>query len=168
MLVSHLPLGESGHLRGQIEASMALFLRVLPVVSVTVASGASLVACTWLLVKLSSGTAGFRNRLFPTQLRWLAFVDMCFSLSTLTFSLTDVLVSSVSSEVYDVVCTGTTVSIHFFRYLSLWIEMHLAVSFALQSFKMRRVTLMYRCLPCVVCSRPRVHFDLCLLLPLGL
>ena len=40
-------------------------------------------ACAWLLVKLHSDAAGFRNRLFPTQLRYLAFADLCFVLCTL-------------------------------------------------------------------------------------
>ena len=35
---------------------MALFVHVFFLVCTMVASGASLVACTWLLVKLSSGT----------------------------------------------------------------------------------------------------------------
>ena len=135
------PLCEADHSCGM--ASMALSLRWRLVDGIkTVATGVSLVACTWLLVKLSSDTSSFRSRLFPTQLRWLAVVDIFFALSSLP-------VPGLSTEAHDVYCQWGQVLFNLFRHLSLWIEIHIALSFALLSFKMRCATLMYRCLPCV-------------------
>ena len=128
---------------------MALFLHVLVVVSKMVASGASFVACTWLLVELSSETASFRSLLFPTQLRWLAVVDIFFALSTFPSGLATSAVTVLSPEALDVYCQWGQVLFNLFRHLSLWMEIHVAVSFALQSLKIRCATPMYRCLPCV-------------------
>lgn len=106
-------------------------------------------ACAWLLVKLHSDAAGFRNRLFPTQLRYLAFADLCFVLCMLPVVLTEWNVLGFSAEVLAGVCKWNKILLTFWRHVSLWIEVHLAVSFVFQSMRMQCPRFMYVGLPVV-------------------
>ena len=130
------------------ETSMDNWLDELLLMIRVIACCASFAACASLLIMLSRGAAGIRNRLFPTQLRCLATVDMFFVLSAAPFLMSDAH-PNFSPEAMDVICRWTNVFFTLFRHLSQWMEMHIAVSFALQSFKVRSLTFMYRGLPCV-------------------
>lgn len=74
------------------------------------------------------------KRLFLRQLRGLSFADLFFVLSSLPL----IVVSHPlwnSANTPSGVCTWIVMLATFFRHLSLWIEMHIAVSSLLQAFK---------------------------------
>lgn len=99
-----------------------------------VAGGCSLVGCTWLLVRLCRVNAGVQKRLFPTQLRFLAAVDICFVLSLVPFVMVDGQMLGSTENTLTPICKWSMPGLNFFRNASLLIEMHIAVSVLLGAF----------------------------------
>jgi len=105
-------------------------------------------------VMLFSQAMLLRNRLFPLQMRYLAIADLGFVLFAMPVVLTEWDVLHVSNETFEVVCKWDKMVMSFWRHLSLWIEMHIAVSFVCETSRIRRSLFMYHslpylCLPCL-------------------
>jgi len=104
-------------------------------ICVLTAASLSFLACAWLLVNLCRLPSSVRNRLFPKQMRYLAMVDLFFVVSVLPVMLQEEHVLDLSKDRQAAICTYDMVLLNFFRHVSLWIEMHIAISFLLQSVK---------------------------------
>jgi len=93
--------------------------------------------CLWLIVHLCRAPVGVRERLFPKQLLYLALADVLFVVSDVPQILTDERLVDVPPEFQAVFCTYNSLMFPFFRHVSLWIEMHIAVTFVLRSSKVQ-------------------------------
>lgn len=107
-------------------------------------------ACLWLIVRLCRAPVGVRQRLFPRQIWYLALTDLLFVLSELPVIVVEEF--ELPPQMSASVCLHTTPVFKFFRHVGLWIEIHIAVSILLNSFKVRaqgplRGSLRFVCLP---------------------
>uniref|UniRef100_A0A7S1A6R6 G-protein coupled receptors family 1 profile domain-containing protein n=1 Tax=Noctiluca scintillans TaxID=2966 RepID=A0A7S1A6R6_NOCSC len=79
-----------------------------------------------------------RSRLLPTQLLYLAFSDICFLLASIPSAVVNHhMTNSVSDHWNGVLCEASVGLLSFWRNVSLSIEMHIAISFALESYRWR-------------------------------
>jgi len=116
-------------------------------------------ACVYLLVRLWCGLSKTsRKRLFPLQLQFLTGADLFFLLCKFPTDLVNVgLLHGLSSSSLDDICKWGVGGLEFGRKYSLWIEVHIALSFVVLSFKIRSVaclhtTLLLLIVPCLVVS----------------
>lgn len=98
----------------------------------------SLVACVWFICKMCRAPRSIRSRLLPTQLLYLAFSDIGFLMATIPSAFVDHhLTNSVSDHWNDVLCHASVGLLSFWRNVGLWIEVHIAISFVLESYRWR-------------------------------
>lgn len=98
----------------------------------------SAIACVWLIIKVCRSNATFRRRLFPTQMSCLATADLGFVVSAVPVMLMEQdHLLPCSATVLAPMCMLWVPLFNFFRHLSLWTEMHIAVGFLLAAFKMK-------------------------------
>jgi len=102
------------------------------------AADVTLVACVWLLFKLHTSGLIFTRRLFPKQLACLALADLLFAMSSLPVQCMEhANLFDFGSAALAPLCQWSMVVFGFLRHLSLWIELHIAVSCLCQSFRSR-------------------------------
>lgn len=92
----------------------------------------------WLCRRMWLSNEGRSKRLFPRQLQSLLFADFLFSLSCLSISLVDLLVFLGRSAGGP--CKYVIVAYQMFGCMTLLNETHIAVSFAVQSFRLTDMT----------------------------
>lgn len=122
---------------GSFRRLMSPNVNFICVVSLCAAAEASIVGCIWLLFKLSSLRQSLRGRLFPTQLRCLAVADLIFLFSALPGILVNnQMLTGLGDLTLNEVCKWSWAGLQLGRHLSLWIEMHIAMTFMVQSARL--------------------------------
>jgi len=100
------------------------------------AADVTLVSCVWLLFKLHTSGLIFTRRLFPKQLACLALADLLFALSSIPVQCMEhAKLFDCGTAALAPLCQWSMVVFGFFRHLSLWIELHIAVSCLCLSFR---------------------------------
>lgn len=93
----------------------------------------SIGGCLWLLWRLQKLSPAIRHRLFPRQVRYLAWADLLFHCSSILLDLLDYGVLGSQGTT----CARLMPLVEFASICSLLVSLHLAVSFLVQILGMR-------------------------------